>query len=181
MEETAEALEQIVRQGKALYVGISNYSPKQTAQMEGILRDKGLHCLIHQLRFSMLDQENLPAIREAERLSIGTIAFCPLAQGLLTDKYLNGIPEDSRAAGHSRFFGKEQITEEALARVRALNALAGQRGQSLAQMALAWNLGRNTSVILGASRIEQLQEKVRALDNLDFTEEETARIEEILK
>ncbi len=181
MEETAEALEQIVRQGKALYVGISNYSPKQTAQMEGILRDKGLHCLIHQLRFSMLDQENLPAIREAERLSIGTIAFCPLAQGLLTDKYLNGIPEDSRAAGHSRFFGKEQITEEALARVRALNDLAGQRGQSLAQMALAWNLGRNTSVILGASRIEQLQENVRALDNLDFTEEETARIEEILK
>ena len=170
-----------MRQGKALYVGISNYSPKQTAQMEGILRDKGLHCLIHQLRFSMLDQENLPAIREAERLSIGTIAFCPLAQGLLTDKYLHGIPEDSRIKKDGRFLKADALTEKKLAQIQALNDIAQERGQSLAQMALSWILKDSdvTSVLIGASKPEQIAENVEIIHKTKFTEEELRKIDEI--
>ncbi|MDO4339262.1 MAG: aldo/keto reductase [Eubacteriales bacterium] len=180
IEETAEALEQIVRQGKALYIGISNYSPRDTERMERELRGRKLHCVIHQVRYSMLDQSNHEVLKKAKELSIGTIAFCPLAQGLLTDKYLHGIPENSRAASGSKFFDKSKITAEKLEAVKALNQIAINRGQSLAQMALIWNLQKNTSVILGASRLEQIHENVRALDNTQLTEEELLQINVIL-
>ncbi|MDO4305598.1 MAG: aldo/keto reductase [Eubacteriales bacterium] len=180
IEETAEALEQIIRQGKALYIGISNYGPEDTERMEKELKRRNLHCLIHQVRYSMLDQSNREVLKKAKELSIGTIAFCPLAQGLLTDKYLNGIPENSRAASGSKFFDKNKITPEKLEAVRMLNQIALNRGQSLAQMALIWNLQKNTSVILGASRLEQIHENVRALDNMQLTEQELSQMNVIL-
>jgi len=181
--ETMDALAGIVRQGKALYVGLSNYGPERLAEAAKILKEMGVPCLIHQHRYSMLQRatENLiPVIKEA---GMGSIAFCPLAQGLLTDKYINGIPADSRAAGSSVFLSERAITDEVTGKVVKLNEIAKERGQSLAQMALVWALkkGELTSVILGASRSAQVVENVKALENVEFTEDELSRIEEILK
>jgi len=181
--ETMDALAGIVRSGKALYVGLSNYSPEKLAEASAMLRDMGVPCLIHQHRYSMLERENEKLNPVIEEGGMGAIAFCPLAQGLLTDKYLNGIPADSRAAGSSVFLSGEAITEDLVKKVSALNEIAASRGQSLAQMALVWALkqGKLTSVILGASRAKQVEENVAALRNVEFTEDELKRIEDILK
>lgn len=181
--ETMDALAGIVRSGKALYVGLSNYSPEKLAEASAMLRDMGVPCLIHQHRYSMLERENEKLNPVIEEAGMGAIAFCPLAQGLLTDKYLNGIPADSRAAGSSVFLSGEAITEDLVKKVSALNEIAASRGQSLAQMALVWALkqGKLTSVILGASRAKQVEENVAALRNVEFTEDELKRIEDILK
>lgn len=181
--ETMNALADIVKSGKALYIGLSNYGPKELEEAAAILEDLGVRCLIHQHRYSMLDRTQkvlLPVIRKT---GMGAIAFCPLAQGLLTDKYLRGIPADSRAAGESVFLNRSEITPEYLERAGTLNELAKGRGQSLAQMALAYALedGELTSVILGASRFAQVEENLKALEHLTFTEDEKKRIEEVLK
>ncbi len=183
LEETMGALADIVRQGKALYIGLSNYGPKELEQAAGILESMGSRCLIHQHRYSMLDRKNKCLLPVIKRKKMGTIAFCPLEQGLLTDKYLHGIPKDSRAAGNSVFLNSGNITAEYLETAGRLNALALQRGQSLAQMALAYALkdGELTSVILGASRPGQILENIKALEKSDFTEDELNLIEEILK
>jgi L-glyceraldehyde 3-phosphate reductase len=183
LEETMGALDQIVRSGKALYVGISNYSAEQTRQAARILRELSTPCLIHQPRYSMYSrwaEEGLLQVLREE--GIGCIAFSPLAQGLLTDRYLNGIPDDSRAAKPHGFLKRDQITEERLAQVRRLNELAQARGQTLAQMALAWVLRHPemTSVLIGASRISQIEDAVGALKNLAFTMEELKTIDTIL-
>lgn len=181
--ETMDALAGIVRSGKALYVALSNYSPEKLAEAAALLKEMGAPCLIHQHRYSMLDRQNEKLIPVIEDAGMGSIAFCPLAQGLLTDKYLHGIPADSRAAGKSVFLSEKAITDDVVEKVSKLNEIAQERGQSLAQMALVWALkqGRLTSVILGASRAQQVVENVKALENVDFTEEEMKRIEEILK
>lgn len=184
LEETMMALDLIVRQGKALYVGISNYSAEQTEKAVKILNELGTPCLIHQARYSMLDrwvEEDLLDV--LEKKGVGLIAFSPLAQGLLTDKYLQGIPEGSRASKAHGFLRPQQITEDKLNRIRQLNELAQQRGQTLAQMALAWLLKdqRVTSVLIGTSRVEQIDDCVKALDNLTFSSEELDRIEKILR
>ncbi|MNW27313.1 L-glyceraldehyde 3-phosphate reductase [compost metagenome] len=183
LEETMMALDHIVRSGKALYVGISSYSAEQTAEAARILKELGTPLLIHQPKYSLLDrwiEEGLQDVLDEN--GMGSIAFCPLAQGLLTNKYLNGIPDDSRAAGASQFLSSNNITPEMLRKVRALNQMAGARGQSLAQFALAWVLreGRVTSALIGASRPEQIEENVAALSNLDFSTEELERIDSIL-
>lgn len=183
IEETMGALDLIVSQGKALYVGISNYNYEQTKEATKVLKRLGTPCLIHQPNYSMFnrwiegDLQNL-LIEEG----IGSIAFCPLAQGLLTNKYLNGIPEDSRAAGSSVFLKEDNITKEKVAKVIELNKIAASRGQSMAQMSLAWVLreGRVTSALIGASKVSQIEENVKALDNLNFSKEEILKIEEIL-
>lgn len=184
MEETAAALDQIVRSGKALYVGVSNYNAEQTGKMSRIMKSLGTPLLIHQPRYNMFErwiENGLQDVLEEE--GIGSISFCPLAQGLLTNKYIHGIPADSRAAKSSRFLTKDGVTEEKIARVVKLNEIAERRGQTLAQMAVAWNLrgGRLTSVLLGASKPAQIVENVAALANLDFTGDELAEIDEILK
>ena len=184
LEETMQALDHIVRSGKALYVGISNYSAEQTAQAAAILKELGTPLLIHQPSYSMLNRWIENGLQDVlEENGVGTIAFTPLAQGLLTNKYLNGIPEDSRAAGASVFLNENNISPEALRKVRALNQMAAARGQSLAQLALAWVLrgGRVTSALIGASRVSQIEDNVAALQNLEFTKEELDRIEAILK
>lgn len=182
MEETAAALDYIVRSGKALYAGISNYSPEQTKKMAGIMRRMGTPLVIHQMRYNMFDrlfEGRLENVLSYE--GIGSIAFCPLAQGLLTDKYLKGIPEGSRAT-KSVFLTPDKIKDEQLKKTAALNELAKERGQSLAQMAVAWNLrGGLTSVIIGASRASQIVENIKALDNMKFSDDELNKIEEILK
>lgn len=182
LEETMGALADLVRQGKTLYIGLSNYGSEELEQAADILEHMGCRCLIHQHRYSMLDRKNkslLPVIRKKQ---MGTIAFCPLEQGLLTDKYLHGIPADSRAAGNSVFLSSGSITDQYLKTASALNELARQRDQSLAQMALAYALkdGELTSVILGASRPAQILENLKALEKLDFTADEMDRIEEVL-
>lgn len=182
--ETMDALAGIVRSGKALYIGLSNYTPEQLEEASKMLKSMGVRCLIHQHRFSMLCRENENLIPVLEQEGIGSIAFCPLEQGILTGKYLHGIPKDSRAAdGHSRFLNASGIKSEQLEKVAQLDMIAKERGQSIAQMALAWALkaGHLTSVILGASRLSQIEENVAALKNLDFTEEEMEKIDEILK
>ena len=181
--ETMDALAGIVRSGKALYVALSNYSPERLKEAAALLKEMGAPCLIHQHRYSMLERSNEKLLPVIEDAGMGAIAFCPLAQGLLTDKYLNGIPADSRAAGSSVFLSEKAITPELIGKVSKLNDIAKDRGQSLAQMALVWALkqGRLTSVILGASRSKQVVENVKALDNAEFTEEEMKLIEEILK
>lgn len=183
MWETMDALAGLVRQGKALYVGLSNYNPAQLKEAAALLKEMGVPCLIHQHRYSMLQQDNAALIPVIEEAGMGSIAFCPLSQGLLTNKYLNGIPADSRAAGKSVFLNENAITEDLVKKVSALNEVAAERGQSLAQMALVWALkvGRLTSVLLGASRISQVEENVKALSNMEFTGEELKRIDEILK
>jgi L-glyceraldehyde 3-phosphate reductase len=182
VEESMDALAQLVRQGKALYVGISNYSAEDAKKAIEILGGMGIHCLIHQPRYNIFDrwvENGLLDVLEAE--GVGSTAFSPLAQGLLTGRYLNGIPEDSRAAKAGTFLKKEQVSEEVLEKVRGLDAIARSRGQTLAQMAVAWILrgGRVTSVLIGASKTSQLDENVAALSNLDFTSEELAKIDAI--
>lgn len=181
--ETMDALAGIVRSGKALYVGLSNYNPEKLAEASAMLKEMGVPCLIHQHRYSMLDRKNEELIPVVEEAGMGSIAFCPLAQGMLTDKYLNGIPADSRAAGKSVFLSEKSITEDVIAKVARLNEIAKERDQSLAQMALVWALqkGKLTSVILGASRASQVTENIAALKNMSFTEEEMQMIENALK
>lgn len=183
LEETMEALASLVRQGKALYIGLSNYGPKELDEAAAMLKEWKTPCVIHQHRYSMLCRENERLQPVLEDAGIGSIAFCPLEQGILTNKYLNGIPADSRAAGHSAFLSKKQITPELVEKVDALNKIASERGQSLAQMALVWALdaGKLTSVILGASRLAQLEENAAALKNQSFTEDEKKRIDKILQ
>ncbi|AQT68919.1 L-glyceraldehyde 3-phosphate reductase [Anaerohalosphaera lusitana] len=183
LEETMGALATAVQQGKALYVGLSNYSAEQTKRSAAILKDLGTPCLIHQPRYSILDrwvEDGLLDVLEDE--GIGGIAFCPLAQGLLTKKYLDGIPEDSRASKPWGFLKEETVTDELIGKMRELNDLAAGRGQSLAQLALAWVLKdrRMTSVLIGASRVEQIEENVKTLDNLELTDDELKKIDSIL-
>ena len=183
MEETAKALDHIVRSGKALYVGVSNYSAEQTKEMSEIMKSLGTPLLIHQPRYNMFErwiEDGLQSVLAQE--GIGSISFCPLAQGLLTNKYINGIPEGSRAT-KSHFLTPDRITEDKIEKIIKLNELAKNRNQSLAQMACAWNLRGNkiTSVLLGASRPEQITENVDSLKNLDFTDDELTAIDEILK
>ncbi|MFC4303199.1 aldo/keto reductase [Cohnella boryungensis] len=183
LEETMAALDLIVRQGKALYVGLSNYSPEQTREASRILKRLGTPCLIHQPQYSMLARGPEAGLLDVlDEEGIGSIVFSPLAKGILTDRYLNGIAPDSRAAGPSAFLNPDELTEETLDKVRALNAMAGERGQKLSQMALAWVLrgGRVTSALIGASRVSQIDDAVEALRGLEFTSEELARIEAIL-
>lgn len=183
LEETMSALDLVVRQGKAMYVGISNYSAEQTAEAVKILNRLGTPLLIHQPKYSLLDRWIETGLQDvlAEN-GVGSIAFCPLAQGLLTSKYANGIPENSRAAKPQSFLKKDQVTEEVVDRVMKLNQIASNRGQSLAQMSLAWVLrhGKVTSALIGASRVSQVEENVAALNNLDFSEKELADIDYIL-
>lgn len=183
MEETAEALSDIVRRGKALYVGISNYSALEAQQMLRLLKENKTPCLLHQPRYNMLErgiEDELLGVLDRE--GTGCICYSPLAQGALTDKYLKGIPEGSRAAKKGTSVGQRYLSEENIERIRALNQMAQERGQSLAQMALAWVLRRPeiTSVLVGASRPEQLENSVQALDRLDFTQEELDAIDKIL-
>ncbi|MGA7829569.1 MAG: L-glyceraldehyde 3-phosphate reductase [Terracidiphilus sp.] len=182
VEETMRALDHAVRSGKALYAGLSNYSAAQAAAAVKILRELGTPCLIHQPKYSMFvrtPEKGLLDVLGQE--GVGAIAFCPLAQGLLTNRYLQGIPEGSRAT-REKFLKSSDISEERLGQIRALNELATQRGQSLAQMALAWVLRdrRMTSALIGASRVEQIEQNAAALSNLSFAEEELARIDAIL-
>ncbi|TWE04948.1 L-glyceraldehyde 3-phosphate reductase [Neobacillus bataviensis] len=183
LEETMMALDSIVRQGKALYVGISNYSAEQTAEAIKILNQLGTPLLIHQPNYSMFNRWIENGLQDVlQENGVGSIAFSPLAQGLLTNKYLTGIPADSRAASPTGFLHKEHVTPEVLEQVRKLNEIAVERGQSLSQMALSWVLrgGKVTTVLIGASRVSQIEENVAALNNLDFTDEELAIIEDIL-
>ncbi|MCC6460727.1 MAG: L-glyceraldehyde 3-phosphate reductase [Saprospiraceae bacterium] len=183
LEETMSALDQVVRQGKALYVGISNYSAEQTAEACRILRQLGTPCLIHQPKYSMFVrwiEEGLQDVLDRE--GVGCIPFSPLAQGLLTDKYLRGVPADSRAAKSHGYLQEKELTEARLSQIQQLNELARQRNQTLAQMALAWvlRLPQVTSVLVGASRPAQLADSLRCMENLDFTAAELAHIEQIL-
>ncbi|KAA6317352.1 L-glyceraldehyde 3-phosphate reductase [termite gut metagenome] len=183
IEETMQALVDIVHQGKALYAGISKYPPQEAEKAYDILTAAGVKCLIHQDRYSMFSREvEGGTLQLTDVYGCGFIAFSPLAQGLLTDKYLNGIPEDSRAARPTGFLKREQVTEDNVATARQLNQIAQQRGQSLAQMALAWVLKneRVTSVIVGSSSVHQLDDNLKALQNLDFTNDELSAIEQIL-
>jgi len=183
LEETMMALDQAVRSGKALYAGISNYSASQTKAAAIILNELGTPCLIHQPKYSMLVREPEEELLDTlEDEGIGCIAFSPLAQGLLTDKYLKGIPEDSRAALSHGFLQKQSITPDLLNKTSSLQSLATGRKQSLAQMALAWLLKdtRVTSVLIGASSVKQLADNLGALDNTEFDNEELNKIDEIL-
>ena len=183
LEETMEALAQIVQSGKALYAGISNYDKENTGKAVKIMRE--LHCplIVNQRRYSIFDRkiENDGVKRECKTLGLGIIAFSPLAQGLLSGKYLNGIPEDSRIARDGRFLHREDITAEKLEKIRALNEIARKRGQSLAQMALSWVLKDDEvcSVLIGASRPEQIVENITAIENTDFSPEELEEIDRI--
>jgi L-glyceraldehyde 3-phosphate reductase len=182
VEETMGALVDIVRQGKALYVGISNYNDEETKAALAVLKDHQVHCLIHQAKYSLFERWVEPRLLPLlEDEGVGLIAFSPLAQGLLTNKYLNGIPENSRAAKPTGHLQKSQVTEEVVAKVRQLNDIAISRGQTLAEMALAWLLKdeRVTSVLVGASSVEQLLDNLKALNHLPFTEEELSAIERV--
>ncbi|WP_282605961.1 L-glyceraldehyde 3-phosphate reductase [Pelagibius sp. Alg239-R121] len=180
LEETMGALDTAVRQGKALYVGISSYNAQRTREAAKILRELGTPCLIHQPSYSMINRwiEEDGLLDTLDEEGIGSIIFSPLAQGMLSDKYLNGVPEDSRAA-QGGALRQSFLTEDNLNRIRALNEIAQRRGQSLAQMAIAWALrgSRVTTALIGASRPEQVRNSVEALDNLDFSAEELAEID----
>jgi L-glyceraldehyde 3-phosphate reductase len=183
LEETMTALDQAVRSGKALYAGISNYSAQETRAAAGILKSLGTPCLIHQPKYSMMVREpekDLLDILDDE--GIGCIAFSPLAQGLLTSKYLDGIPDGSRAAKSHGFLQQQDITPDLLEKISRLNSLAGGRKQSLAQMALAWLLKDSgvTSVLVGASSVKQLEDNLGALDNTEFDTDELNKIDDIL-
>lgn len=183
LEETMAALDLIVRQGKALYVGLSNYNPEQTQEASRILKRLGTPAVIHQPNYSMMNrwiEEGLQDVLEEE--GIGSIVFSPLEKGILTDRYLNGIAKDSRAAGPSVFLRPEDLNEERIAKVRQLNDLAAERGQKLSQMALAWVLrgGKVTSALIGASKVSQIEDAVGALSSPSFTAEELSKIDEIL-
>ena len=184
LEETARALDAIVRSGKALYVGISNYNMEQTMAVAQLFGQMGTPFIINQRKYSMLDRSiERDGLKDyAAAHGIGIITFCPLAQGLLTDRYLHGIPEDSRIRTDGRFLKEDAVTEETLGKVRRLAELAARRGQSLAQMALAWILrdGDVTSVLIGASRPSQILDNVGMIENTVFSEEERRAIDEIL-
>jgi L-glyceraldehyde 3-phosphate reductase len=187
LEETMGALDYAVRSGKALYAGISSYTPEQTLEAARILKELGTPLLIHQPSYSMLNrwtENGSPNLYEAlDQVGAGSIAFSPLAQGMLTDRYLNGVPADSRAA-KARFLSESSLTEDKLDRVRGLNAIAAARGQSLAQMAIAWILRDQpkgspvTSALVGASSVRQLEDTLAAIDNLEFSGEELTAIDE---
>ncbi|BCW11561.1 MULTISPECIES: L-glyceraldehyde 3-phosphate reductase [Paenarthrobacter] len=187
LEETMGALDYAVRSGKALYAGISSYTPEQTLEAARILKELGTPLLIHQPSYSMLNrwtENGSPNLYEAlDQVGAGSIAFSPLAQGMLTDRYLNGVPADSRAA-KERFLSESQLTEDKLDRVRGLNAIAQGRGQTLAQMAVAWILRDQpkgspvTSALVGASSVKQLEDTLSAIQNLEFTTEELTAIDE---
>jgi L-glyceraldehyde 3-phosphate reductase len=184
LEETMGTLDLLVRQGKALYVGISNYPADLAEKAIKILKELGTPCLIHQPKYSMFERWVEGGLLDVlEKNGVGCIPFSPLAQGLLTNKYLHGIPEDSRAAKATGYLQKEQITDERLNQIKQLNTIAQERGQTLAQMALSWLLKdkRVTSVLIGASKAEQLADSLKCLDNLVFSEEELVKIEDILK
>ncbi|MET4139271.1 L-glyceraldehyde 3-phosphate reductase [Pedobacter sp. UYP1] len=183
LEETMATLDLMVRQGKALYVGISNYAAPEAAEALRILKELGTPCLIHQPKYSMFERWIEGGLLDLlGEQGVGCIPFSPLAQGLLTNKYLHGIPEDSRAAKPHGFLQENQITAERLHQLQELNTLAVKRGQSLAQMALSWILrdDRITSVLVGASRPEQLADSIQCLDQLSFSEEELSLIEHVL-
>lgn len=182
LEETMAALDLIVRQGKALYVGISNYPADKAAQAISLLRQMGTPCLIHQPRYSMFDrwvEDGLLQVLQKE--GVGSIAYSPLAGGLLTDRYLNGIPQDSRIASISPSLTPEHLSDKRLEQIRQLNQLAELRGQKLSQMALAWILRNVNVALIGASRVGQITDAVAALDNLSFTQQELDAIETILR
>lgn len=183
LEETMGALDQIVRSGKALYVGISNYTARQAVQAAKILRRMGTPFVINQVRYNMFDRhiEREGLLTAARELGIGVITYSPLAQGLLTNRYLHGIPADSRIGHDPRFLIKDMLTDERLSQIRRLAEIADARGQSLAQMALAWQLRDDsvTSVLVGASRPEQILDDVKAIASTDFTAEELAAIDAI--
>ncbi|OIJ89934.1 L-glyceraldehyde 3-phosphate reductase [Streptomyces sp. MUSC 14] len=185
LEETMGALHSAVQQGKALYVGVSNYSAEQTREAARILAGLGTPLLIHQPRYSMLDRrpEDEGLLDALDELRVGSIAYSPLEQGLLTGRYLDGIPEGSRAASDSPFLNSDAVTEDLVARLRALDEIAKSRGQTLAQLALAWVLrgGRVTSALVGASSAQQVEDSVGAIRNLDFDTEELARIDAIVR
>lgn len=181
LEETMLALDQIVKSGKALYVGVSRYTPEMTRKAAAILREQGTPFIIHQPKYNMFvrePEEGLLATLKEE--GIGSIAFSPLAKGLLTDKYINGVPEQSRMASEHGQLYKEELTQKRLGQIQKLNEVAKQRGQSLAQLAIVWVLRNVTTALIGVSSIEQLEENVQALDNLDLTGEELGKIDEIL-
>src|SRR5215469_1355084 len=183
LEETAGALAQAVRSGKALYAAISNYAPDQTARMAELLRDLGTPCLIHQPKYSMFERTPERGLFDTlSKEGVGSIVFSPLAQGLLTNRYLSGVPADSRAGHDPRFLKPEHITEAKLKCIRALDALAKRRGQSLAQMALAWVLRQPavTTALIGASKPEQITDNVATAKNLQFSSSELTQIEKIL-
>ena len=183
LEETMSALATAVQSGKALYVGISNYDDEQTARAYNILKDMGVPLLIHQMRYNMLcrgpEQKLIPLLNE---LKVGGIAYCPLEQGILTPRYLRGIPDDSRAHLTYGTLQEQQVTEERINIVKKLNDLAVTRGQNVAQLAIAWTLrpGAAVSCLIGISRMEQLLDNIKALDNLDLSEDEIKAIDDIL-
>lgn len=184
LEETMTALHSAVQQGKALYVGISNYSAEQTTKAVKILKKLGTPCLIHQPRYNMFDRWVEEGLLDVlEKHGVGCIPFSPLAQGLLTNRYLNGIPDGSRVAGQSIFLKKEHLDPDVMVKVKALNQHAEQRGQTLAQMALAWILSRKqvTSVLIGASSVDQLLANAATLHKLSFTRDELASLDNILQ
>ncbi|EKX67443.1 L-glyceraldehyde 3-phosphate reductase [Streptomyces ipomoeae] len=185
LEETMGALHSAVQQGKALYVGVSNYSAEQTREAARILRELGTPLLIHQPRYSMLDRrpETEGVLDALDELQVGSIVFSPLEQGLLTSRYLDGIPEGSRAASDSPFLNSDAVTEDLVGRLRALDEVAKSRGQTLAQLALAWVLrgGRVTSALIGASSARQVEDCAGALADLDFEADELARIDAIIE
>ncbi|WP_312758961.1 L-glyceraldehyde 3-phosphate reductase [Pantoea brenneri] len=184
LEETMRALDQVVRQGKALYAAISNYPADRAAEAIAILRDLGTPCLIHQPRYSMFERTpEQGLIQTLGDAGVGCIAFSPLAGGVLTDRYLQGIPEDSRVASGSKFLNENQLTDEKMEKVRKLNEIALQRGQKLAQMALAWVLrdDRVTSVLIGASKTAQIDDAVAMLASRQFDQAELAAIEAALQ
>ncbi|EOZ9383792.1 L-glyceraldehyde 3-phosphate reductase [Enterobacter bugandensis] len=183
LQETMKALDHLVRQGKALYVGLSNYPAELARKAIDILNDLGTPCLIHQPKYSMFERAPEEGLLDVlQEKGVGCIPFSPLAGGQLTNRYLNGIPADSRAASGSQFLNPEQITEEKLEKVRQLNALAESRGQKLSQMALAWVLRHEevTSVLIGASKTAQIDDAVGMLENRQFTAEELSLIDQIL-
>ncbi|GAE31083.1 L-glyceraldehyde 3-phosphate reductase [Halalkalibacter hemicellulosilyticus] len=185
LEETMAALDQVVRQGKALYVGISSYSAEQTKEATRILNNLGTPLLIHQPSYSMLnrwiEEDGLQDVLEEEK--VGSIAFCPLQQGLLTNKYMKGIPPQSRAAKETGALGEDQVTEQVIRKIQGLHEVAARRGQTLAQMALAWVLrnGKVTSALIGASKVSQIEDNVQAVRNLKFSQDELDEIDRILQ
>lgn len=184
IEETMAALSLMLQQGKALYVGLSNYRPAEAQKAITLLKEMGTPCLIHQPKYSMFErwvEDGLLDLLEKEQ--VGCIPFSPLAQGLLTDKYLNGIPSDSRVATSGQFLNADHITPERVGKIKALNSMALERNQKLAQMALAWILKdqRITTVLIGSSKPEQILDSIKALENTNFTTEELRKIDEILK
>ena len=183
IEETMQALVDIVKQGKALYIGISKYPPAEARQAMTYLRKQQVPCLVFQDKYSMLHKKPEEGVFDVvKKEGCGFIGFSPLAQGILSDKYLNGIPLDSRAANPDGFLKREEITQKVVSKIRQLNLIAGERNQSLAQMALSWALQPDvvTSLIVGTKRIEQLQDNLNGLNNLDFSNDELKRIDLIL-